>query len=130
MKKLLLTLVDSSIIIAFLVMFITFVVRAEPLGIGATIVDSEQAQAVDEMAAMCAAITGIVATEVDSNSAKLRFIDVTWWSQFTTEALIAKHRAELRRVANEDWDRVWPIIIEGDIECYNLKAKALAQTSE
>lgn len=109
--------------------------RADESSIGAEIVRPSEAQAsiygdADMIAAMCAAITGIVATEVEDNAAKLRFADANWWSQYTTEALIEEYKANLREVAAEDWDRAWPIIVEGDLECHNLKAKALNESME
>lgn len=124
-----------ALVTTLLLAFTVHQVRADELGVGAEIVRPSETQAsiygdADVIAAMCAAITGIVATEIQGNAAKLRFVDATWWSQFTTEALIEEYQTNLREAAEEDWDRAWPIIVEGDLECHNLKAKALNESSE
>lgn len=80
-----------------------------------------------EMSAMCSAMMQLVAAGTDNGQATADVLEhAFWFNQWTSQELVTTDMEEMAAGLEEDWARVWPVLIEGVGMCILMKTDAMA----
>lgn len=82
---------------------------------------------ISEMSAMCSALISIVAIKQPEPAQSIMFTEAQWFVDFTTTEKVELYMRQLQEALNQEWDRVWPLMITGSEHCTSIKAEAIAE---